>query len=206
MRIAKNLLLAGTAALALVGGTGLALAQSLHTMTVRLPDGGLAQIQYYGNDPPRVAFVPEPPAGEYYRLASPFAMLDRISAQMDREMDALMNDVAMGPSLVNPEGMFDVDMHNLPPGTVQYSFVSTMAGGGHFCTRSMEITRTAPGARPHVVEHTSGDCRRVGNMPFGATPLAPQYHRAPPPIETRAWRGRDRSGPKPLNVAYQPAR
>lgn len=142
MRIAKNLLLAGAAALALAGGAGLALAQPLHSMMVRLPDGGLAQIQYSGNVPPRVAFVPESPAAEYDHLASPFAMLDRISAQIDRDMDALISDVAMGSPFVNPVRVFDVDMHNLPPDTMQYSVVSTTAGDGNFCTRSMEITRT----------------------------------------------------------------
>lgn len=205
MRIAKNLILAGVAALALAGGTELALAQPLHSMTVRLPAGGLAQIQYSGNVPPRVAFLPESPAAEYDHSASPFAMLDRISAQIDREMDALISDVAIGPLFVNPVRVFDVDMHNLPPGTVQYSVVSTTAGDGDFCTRSMKITRTAPGAHPHVVEHTSGDCRSVGNVPFSVAPLVPRYSAAPP-IETRAWRSRHRSGPKLLNVAYQPTR
>ena len=206
MRIAKNLLLAGAAALALAGGTGLALAQPLHSMMVRLPDGGLAQIRYSGNVPPRVAFVPESPAAEYDHLASPFAMLDRISAQIDRDMDALISDVAMGSPFVNPVRVFDVDMHNLPPGTMQYSVVSTTAGDGNFCTRSMEITRTARGARPYVVEHKSGDCHGVGNVPFSVAPLVPQYHRVAPPIKTRAWRGRRRSGPKLLNVVYQSTR
>ena len=205
MRIAKNLLLAGAAAFALAGGTGLALAQPLHSMMVRLPDGGLAQIQYSGDIPPRVAFVPEAPPAEYGHRASPFAMLAQISAQIDREIDALMGGVAMGPPFVNPERVLDVDMHNLPPGTVQYSVVSATAGDGSFCTRSMEIARTAPGARPHVVEHKSGDCHGVANVPFSIAPLVPQ-HRVAPPIETRAWRGRHHFGPKSLNVAYQPTR
>lgn len=201
MQTAKKLVLAGAAALALAAGSGLALAQPLHSMTVQLPDGGLAQIRYSGNVPPQVTFAPELLAAEYGRPASPFAMFDRISAQMDREMDALMSDVGAGPPLVNPDGMFDVDMRNLPPGTEQYSAVSTMAGNGNFCAHSVEITRAAPGASPHVVKHTFGDCRG-GDVTFGA---APQY-RAVPPIEARAWRNGRRSMPKPLNVAYRPAR
>ena len=206
MRIAKNLVLAGVAALALGGGAALALAQPLHTMMVWLPNGGLAQIQYAGNVPPWVAFAPEPPAAGYYGPASTFAMLDRISAQMDREMDALMGDVAMAPPpIVSPGHMFNFDMPNLPPGAAQYSFVSTMAGDGNYCMRSMEITRAASGARPRVVTHMSGDCRGVGDAWFGAAPLAPQ-DRAAPPIETRAWPGGQLSGPTLLNVAYPPAR
>lgn len=215
MRIAKHLALAGAGALALAVGTGLALAQPLHSMTVRLPDGGIAQIRYSGNIPPRVAFMPGPPASAYmrsayarpayYRAASPFATLDRISAQMDREMDALMSEVAMTPPLANPQAMFNVDMRNLPPGALQYSAVSTVAGGGNFCTRSIEITRGASGARPRIVERTSGDCRGVGNMRLGAAPLPPQQHAARR-IETRNWRASRRSGPEILNVAYQPTR
>lgn len=204
MRTAKNLLLAGAAALALAGGTGLALAQPLHSMTVRLPDNGLARIRYSGNIPPRVTFAPAPLAAAYDRAASPFRMFERISAQMDRDMDALMRDVAMGPPLVNPDRMFDVDMRNLPPGATQYSVISTMAGDGNYCTRSMEITRAAPGARPHVVTHVSGNCRNAGAR-FGTVPLAPHY-RAAPPTKTKAWRGDRRSSPSPLEVAYRPVR
>ena len=206
MGIAKNLIVAGAAALALGGGAALAFAQPLHTMTVRLPDGGLAQIQYAGNVPPRVAFAPEPPAAGTYGPASTFAMLDRISAEMDREMDALMRDVALAPPpLVGPGAMLDFDMPNPPPGAAQYAFVSTMEDDGKYCMRSMEITRTAPGARPHVVTHTSGDCRGAAEAGFGAPRLAPE-HRAAPPIERRAWPGGPPpSGPTLLNVGYRPA-
>ena len=206
MGIAKNLVVAGAAALALGGGAALALAQPLDTMTVRLPDGGLAQIQYAGNVPPWVAFAPEPPAAGTYGPASTFAMLDRISAEMDREMDALMRDVAFAPPpRVGPGAMLDFDMPNLPSGAAQYSFVSTTAGDGKYCMRSMEITRTAPGARPRVVTHTSGDCRGAGESGFGPPPLAPE-HRAAPPIETTTWPGGPPpSGPALLNVGYRPA-
>jgi hypothetical protein len=205
MRISKSLVLAGVAALALAGGPGLAVAQPLHSMIVRLPDGGFAQIQYSGNVSPKVTFAPGPLAAPYYHPASPFAMFDRISAQIDRDMDALMSDVVMRPPLLlNPDRMFDVDLHNLAPGATQYSVISTMAGDGSYCTRSVEITRAAPGARPHIVTHMSGDCRGTGEVRFGAEPLAPRY-RVAPPIETRTWRGGRRSGPTPLEVAYRRA-
>ncbi len=180
--------------LALAGGTGLALAQTVHSMTVGLPNGGLAQIQFFGNVAPKAAFLSEPPAAEYRYPASPFAMLDRISAQMDRDMDALMSDVAAAPPLVD-----------LLPGTTQHSVVSTMVGDGRFCMRSVEITREAPGARPHVVRHSSGDCRGDGDVRFGVAPLAPRFHKELP-IEARVLRGQQRSAPELLNVAYQPTR
>ncbi len=196
MRTAKDLVVAGAAVLALAGGTGVALAQTLHSMTVGLPGGGFAQIQFSGNIAPKVAFLPEPPAAEYRYPASPFTVLDRISAQMDRDMDALMSDVAAALPLVD-----------LPPDTAQHSVVSTMSGDGRFCMRSVEITREAPGARPHVVRHTSGDCRGVGDVRFGVPPLAPRFHKDKArPIEARALRGQQRSGPELLSLAYQPTR
>ncbi|MGA7801130.1 MAG: hypothetical protein WCC36_09995 [Gammaproteobacteria bacterium] len=197
MQTPKKLLLAG-AVLALAGGSGLALAQPLHRMTIQLPDGGLAQIQYAGSVPPRVTFAPQPWAADYHASASPFAMFEQVSAQMDREMDALMSDVAMGPPVNSP--MFNVDMRNLPAGATQYSIVSTVAGNGNVCTRSVEITRAGPGAQPHVVKHTSGDCR--GELTFSPAPLA----HAAPPVEARAWRPYLPANPKPLNVAYRSTR
>ncbi len=208
MQMTKKLVLAGVAALALAGGAELALAQPLHVMTLRLPDGGLAQIQYTGNIPPKVTLAPEPAAAEFFGPASPFAMVDRISAQMNREMDALMSGAAWAPPpLLDPERVLAADMGNLPPGAAQYSFVSTLGGNGDYCTRSMEITRAGPGARPHVVTHSTGDCRGVGDVRFNAAPFAgrPQQERAPR-VETRSWPGVQNSGPALMNVAYRPAR
>src|ERR1700745_1106378 len=47
--------LAGIAAVALIGSTGAAVAQSAdtHVMQVRLPDGGIGEIYYTGNVPPK---------------------------------------------------------------------------------------------------------------------------------------------------------
>jgi hypothetical protein len=205
MRNAKTFVLSGAAALALAGCAGLALAQSLHSLLVPLPDGGVAQIQYAGDIPPRVAFAPPPFAVDVFPVASPFAALDRISAQMDREMAALMDGAAVPPVMLGEERMLNVGLRGLPPGATEYSYVSTIGGDGKHCSRSVEITRAGPDGRPHVVTHQSGDCRAVGSVGYGAAPFA-QPHRAAPTIDARAWPAPQPSEPEMLNVAYRPAR
>jgi hypothetical protein len=206
MRFGKTFLLSGAAALALAGCAGLALAQPLHSLMVQLPGGGLAQIQYAGNVPPQVAFAPAPLATAFYPVDSPFAALDRISAQMDLDMAAMMESVAMAPPpVVDPDQMFNVEMRNIPAGAAEYSYVSTMGGDGNYCSRSVEITRSGPDGRPHVVTHQSGDCRHVGAVGFGAAPFAPPPHMGAPTIDARTWPAPRRSGPDLLSVAYHPA-
>jgi hypothetical protein len=93
MRTLRTTLLAGVAAIA-TGFSGAALAQSpqTHVMTVQPPGGGIAEIRYTGNVAPQLSFGESPapidvfaPMPALFGASSPFAMLDRISAEMDRE-------------------------------------------------------------------------------------------------------------------------
>lgn len=151
--------LAGAAALAGIGLASPALAGDgqPHLMTLRLPDGSIAQIPYTGDTPPQVAVVPVPvavlppgffaPAG----FGPSFASLDRLSAMMDRQMEmmmrqaAAMQQAAMGSTPVA-----------LPPGTHMYSVSSTIAGSGA-CMRSVQVTYNGT-AKPQIVSHTAGNC------------------------------------------------
>jgi hypothetical protein len=200
MRLPKNLLFAGVAAFALAGGATLLAAQPLHTMLVRLPDGGLAQIRYAGDAPPQIAFAPEPLAAAFGGPDPAFAMLDRISAQMDREMDALMSE-ATGP-LAGPERLFAADMRDAPAGVADYAFVSTLGGDGTYCARSVEVTRPAPGARARVVTHMSGDCRGVGRALFGVAP--PPRAAAPAEATARPNREPRPAGPRLIEAGFRP--
>jgi hypothetical protein len=204
MRNGRTFVLSGVAALAVAGCAGLALAQPLHSLLVRLPDGGVAQIEYAGNIPPRVAFAPAPLPVEFLPAASPFVALDRISAQMDREMAALIDSAAFPPPALGPGPLLNADMRNLPAGATEYSYVSTIGGGGNYCSRSVEVTRAGPDGHPHVVTHQSGDCRAIGSVGFGAAPFAPP-HSAAPTIDARPWPAPQRAEPEMLNVAYRPA-
>lgn len=164
MRTFHSALLAGVAAAA-IGFSGAALAQSsgAHVMTVRLPDGGLAQIHYTGNIAPQVSFNQAPaPVGFFapmpvlFGSESPFAQLDRISAEMDRQAAAMFRQaeaLAAAPS----GSVSDAAMRNLPAGSNGYSFVSTMSGNG-VCSQSVEITSQGNGGAPKIVRHSSGNC------------------------------------------------
>ena len=191
MRTVRKILLAGIAAVALAGSAGLALAKgpALHTMTLQMPGGGTAQIQYSGNVPPKVTFDPQPFMADFYSPESPFATLDRISAEMNREMSALAREAdTMTMPLWNPDGIFDAGLGNAPPGVTQYSMITTMSGDGHVCTRSMEMTSTGKGKRPKVVSHTSGDCHAIGRATLDANPFASPEDGQRSTVQVKSWR------------------
>jgi hypothetical protein len=163
MRIIPTTLLAGVASVALVGSV------AAHTLTVRLPDGTIEQINYAGNVEPQVSFVPatiaaEPDMG--FGPNSPFALMQQISTEMDRETAAMLQQMRQlqaaafqpMPGIGQP---LSVDMTNLPRGVESYSFVSTLSPGGA-CSESIQITSTGPGQKPQVVTHRSGNCGTMG--------------------------------------------
>src|SRR4051794_11946038 len=100
MSYLRNALLAGAAVVVLGGAAGLAEAQTpdasgaVHVMTVRMPNGMVQQIRYTGDVPPRIVFVPVESQVMESRVAqpveSPFAMMQRMSAEMDRQMAMMM--------------------------------------------------------------------------------------------------------------------
>jgi len=193
MRSLKTALGAGVAAVAGIGFCGLALAQGpqVHTMTVTLPDGGVEQIQYTGSAPPQVT-VSDAPATifaampSFFGPDSTFAQLERISAAMDRQADQMFQEAAALQSGVAQPNL--VAISEMPAGSREYSFVSTM-NGDNVCSRSMVITSTGNGAAPHVVTHTSGNCSAVGAPGYqvpAQLPAAPQLNNGPRMIMTKA--------------------
>jgi hypothetical protein len=198
MRIIQTTLLAGAAAIGCLGVA--ALAQSpqpqaprsqLHVLTVRLPDGLVEQIRYRGDVAPQVVLAPGgAPIGAFAPMIgfgpaadpgaaaanSPFAMLERRSAQMDRQMAEMMRNASLAPppALAAPGGMQQTALGKLPAGSQSYSFVSSFSGG-KACSRSVEITSQGAGQAPRVVSHTSGDCggqNGVAPRPAAAAPAA----------------------------------
>jgi hypothetical protein len=170
MRTLPTALLTGICSLALAG---VAVAQSVpkHEMTVVLPNGVVEQIQYSGNVTPHVSFVPPTPqAAEFYRAPptpffgpdSPFAMMQRVSAEMNRQAAAMMHEVdALAlqpmPAIPAPVQLFSIDAQRLPSGAQDYSFVATM-GPGQACSESTEIIGAGPSQKPRVITHESGNC------------------------------------------------
>jgi hypothetical protein len=172
-------LLAGIAAIG-IGLAGAASAQTAHVMSVPVPGGGYAEIRYVGEVPPQVAFVPAPvaaydgwvPAGAFFE-PSPFAMIGRIAAEMDRRMTAMFRDAEAMAVRAHTGQPIEVAFGSLPPGSQSYSFVSTISGNG-VCTQSVRIISEGSGA-PRVERHSSGNCGPAAPAPgrSAVRPVAP---------------------------------
>jgi hypothetical protein len=172
MRIA---LLAGAVGIVLAGLTGMATAQTVtnpaqtHVLNVRLPNGQIEQIRYTGGVPPTVMLAPDTAMVPSFGSGSPFAMLERMSAEMDRQAAALFHDIDAMP--MNAGGL---------------GVIPAMSGPG-VCMRSVQVTFTGNGRAPHVVSQTSGDCGPAhGSTAPVMLPSAPVQHRAPDVILAKA--------------------
>ncbi|MFW2853895.1 hypothetical protein ACM61V_18645 [Sphingomonas sp. TX0543] len=159
--LVRSALLAGIAALA-VAGTALAGNFRGKVMTVNLPDGLIARVEYQGDVAPKVTV--EPPDGELEvawsgASGAPFTMLDRISGDLDRQFDTMVRQVRLLEALPTT----DMGLANwpsaqaLPANATRYSYVATSTGKG-FCARSMEIISEGPHQKPRITTSTSGDC------------------------------------------------
>jgi hypothetical protein len=188
MRSFRSVFLAGAAVIALAGFAGFAAAaiRNAHVLTVRLPGGSVEQIRYTGDTPPQVSLepgsAPSPaawPVADPFGFDSPFAAVDRISAEMDRQAEAMLNQ-AMAPALTGPDGLVQADLGRLPPGVHGYSVVSTRSGNA-VCTHSVQYTAYGPGKPPRVVTRTSGNCGADQSRPLpsaapGAVGVPPGSH------------------------------
>jgi hypothetical protein len=175
MRAFTKLLLAGAGTLALAG-TALAAADRVHVMDVALPDGSIAHVRYVGDVAPKVVVAPTPVA---LVDADPFAMFDRISLAMDRQMDAMMRQVstlaaapATGPQLN------EAALKALPAGTVSYSYTSYSSGNGASCSQSVQVTSLGAAQAPNVVRQSNGDCTAMNSR--APTPAVQQAKPARP--------------------------
>ncbi|HEY2660684.1 MAG TPA: hypothetical protein VGI79_13250 [Caulobacteraceae bacterium] len=191
MRPLRNAILAGAAAIALVGVCGLAAAEikNAHQLDVRPPGGFRAHIRYFGDTPPTVSFAPAPmalsilsPASDVFGPSSPFAALEQISQAMDRQAEAMLREANAQSRLAftGPDQM-QVDVEELPPGAQGFSMVLTMSGNG-VCTRSVQYRSLGDGKPPQVVTRTSGSCTADQKRPAlsataGSTTAAPRPER-----------------------------
>lgn len=165
MRKLRTAVLAGAGAMLFAGAAVAATVRS-HEMTVDLPDGAVAHIRYQGNVAPRV--VVSPVVAEQVAFAdpflafdpAPFAALDRVSAMMDRQADAMMQRVAQMHRQMPSDATAPhfAAMGKAPAGTMQYSFVSMTSDGNGQCTQSVEWRSDGSAAQPKMIRTSSGDC------------------------------------------------
>jgi hypothetical protein len=194
MRILTTSLLAGVASIVVVGAvaaqTPANQAVADHVMTFQLPDGSIEQIDYAGTVAPRVAFMPTADAAPIdvgfwgFGPTSPFAAMERISAEMNREANAMFaRAMTLEAQPAAGNGLVQIDAANLPRGAESYTYVATTNGDG-VCSRSVEEISRGPGQAPKVISHMSGDCSA---MPGNATPtLLPNAGR-PPATSGHLW-------------------
>jgi hypothetical protein len=117
---------------------------------------------------PQVSFVPAAamPAPDWFGPNSPFALLQQISTEMDREAAVMMlhmQAIAAQP-IAGPGQPIQVELNNLPPGIQSYSFVSSLSPRG-VCSQSTEIIARGAGEKPQVITRRSGNCG-PGGAPF----------------------------------------
>jgi hypothetical protein len=179
MRLTRKALFAGLASFALAGAAAAAEPGRHHVLNLALPDGAIAQIHYVGDTPPTLFVDRGPPIGWLAGFdgfgAAPFAMFDRIAADMDRQFAALFRqaDLAAAPAAGGGvPGLNLAAASRLPAGTISYSFVSTSDGRGT-CSRTTRVTSLGAGQAPKVETQAAGDCTAAA-APAASVPAARQ--------------------------------
>jgi hypothetical protein len=181
MRLTKTAIFAGLAAIAGVTAVSAAERQPVHTMLVHLPDGSVEQVRYTGDVAPRVVLRPVAvdPMLAAFGPDSPFAMMDRISAQMDAQMAGMMHQAAMMQRMT-PQQLQQTALAGAPAGTTSsFTFVSSASGNGA-CSQSIRTVSLGDGKAPQVTRTASGDCGSAVQKPQGLTPTAAPAAKAPP--------------------------
>jgi len=160
----------------------------VHVLNVRMADGSVQQIRYVGDVAPRVVAVPVAavdPMLAAFGPDSPFAMMDRISAQMDARMAGMMRQAAMMQSMT-PEQLQQAAMRSGgQPGTTSFTMISTSGANGQVCSQSVRTVSLGDGKAPQITRTSSGDCGSAVSRPQGLTPTAaPVAKAAPQPTPT----------------------
>jgi len=158
---------AGVAAAALAG-TAMAAAPKTKVMTVPLPDGSVARVEYVGEVAPKVMVEPRPIADgtAWGAPFGAFAGFDRMIQEMNRrtqEMVRQAQEMARQPA--GPGATpFIASFGNLPAGQASTTIVSVSNGGGT-CTRTTQVVSQGPGKPPRVTTNVSGQCAEAPPAP-----------------------------------------
>jgi len=177
MNLFAKIALAGVGSAALAG-SALAAERAMHMMDVNLPDGSVAHVRYFGDVAPKVVLVPVADTTPVALLdpRASFAAFDQMFADMDRQHEAMMQQVAAMQRAAPADGKIDqAALKSLPAGgTVSYSFTSYSSGGdgkGGGCTQSYQMTSYGANAQPKVVSQSSGDCSKAAKFGTAPTPV-----------------------------------
>ena len=133
---------------------------TVHHLTVPLPGGGTETITYTGDVVPEVTVNPDPfdiawSAPTAFGFTPSFLVLDRLSADMDREMEAFSDQI--GALLPDGPEINWAALQALPAAGTSFSLISEAMRNGS-CTRMVQITKRDNSERPEVVSRVSGNC------------------------------------------------
>jgi len=152
-------LIVAAGALTLAGTAFAAANTNLHTMTVKLPDGGVAKIEYTGSVAPKVDIRTGAP-GDFAAFEpgfgfSGFQDFAKIEAAMDRQMSDMLREArVMMATPAIPNEPFKANF-GAAPGDDSRWFISS-GNSGNFCARSVEVT--VVNGKRSVRSHTEGNC------------------------------------------------
>ena len=157
------LVLAAAVAAAGIAGSAVAATSKTHVMTVPLPDGSTARIEYVGDVAPKVKIDPRPfavPQAAWAPMGLPsFAGFDRMMAEMQRQSQEMIRraqEMAKQPQggIATP---YIASFGSLPAGETSTTVVS-VSNGGSTCTRTTEVVSQGAGKPPKVTSNVSGQC------------------------------------------------
>ncbi|ATE64313.1 hypothetical protein [Rhizorhabdus dicambivorans] len=206
MRLVRTAIIAGVASAALAGAAFAGHADN-RMMLVALPDGSVHHVPYQPAAAPRVVLVPIAQPVSLFDVAfgpgSPFAEMERISAAMDAQADAMMRQAAaMRAQAPHGKGIVMTNAQGQPVGMMQYSFVSTSISANG-CTQTVSYSSNGVNAagEPKVVRTSAGDCGSDAvAKPHAVTPTA-----APAPAARPAPKITPVSAPRPITT-FTPSR
>ena len=155
--------LAGAAALALAGTAFAAAPKSTadtRVMTVPLPDGSTARVEYVGNVAPKVTVQPRPFADlAWAPMAVPsFAGFDRMIEQMNRETEAMMRQAQQIAHQPPGAGTRYVASYGAMPAGATSTTIVSYSNGGRTCTRTTETVSQGAGKPAKTTSSVTGDC------------------------------------------------
>lgn len=159
MRLAR-VVVPASIALAALAGTALAAPPNTHKMTVALPSGGTAIIEYQGDVAPKVRIAPTAvwsPVG--IAIVPNLRWFDELAASLDRQVDAIMRpaNTITAPSMVSRIHPNVAPLDTMPAAASSYTVVSTTTPNGT-CTRTVATTAMGVGRPPKIVARSSGNC------------------------------------------------
>jgi hypothetical protein len=140
-----------------------------HVLTVALPDGSVAHVEYFGEVAPKVTIEPARLAAGA-PVAAPFAAFPdfgRMIADINRrsaEMVRQAREMARQPGVASP---YIAAYGDRPAGATSTTVVS-VSNGGRTCTRTTEVVSQGPGKPPKVTSNATGDCDAIPADSAGA--------------------------------------